>query len=122
MRKLDAARADIEPPVQHGPAHADLTLVCWGSTYGPLRETVDRLNAEGHSANLVHFCDIWPFPTEAARAALQDARRVVVVEGNATGQFEFLLQAHAGVRADGHVRRYDGRPFTPEYILARLDR
>jgi 2-oxoglutarate ferredoxin oxidoreductase subunit alpha len=120
MRKLEAARADIEPPVRYGPAQSQLTLVDWGSTYGPLRETVDRLNAEGGSANLVHFCDLWPFPAEAARAALQDARRVVVVEGNATGQFELLLQAYAGVRADGHVRRYDGRPFTPEYILARL--
>lgn len=122
MRKLEAARASSRPPVRYGPAQADLTLVDWGSSYGPVRETVDHLNAQGHSANAVHFCDIWPFPTTAARAALGDARRVVVVEGNASGQFEFLLQACAGVRADGHVRRYDGRPFTPEYILARLDR
>jgi 2-oxoglutarate ferredoxin oxidoreductase subunit alpha len=122
MRKLETARATVQPPVRYGPAQSNLTLVDWGSTYGPLRETVDRLNAEGHSANMVHFCDIWPFPVEATRAALSDARRVVVVEGNISGQFEFLLRAYADVRADGHVRRYDGRPFTPEYILARLDR
>jgi len=120
LRKLDAARADVEPPRRYGPAQADLTLVEWGSSCGPVREAVDRLNAEGHPANQVHFCDLWPFPVEAARAALQDARRIVVVEGNATGQFEFLLHACTGIRAHGHVRRYDGRPFTPEYILARL--
>ncbi|MBU0490517.1 MAG: 2-oxoacid:acceptor oxidoreductase subunit alpha [Chloroflexi bacterium] len=124
LRKLDRiwAEADLRPPTRYGPPKVDITLVEWGSSYGPVRETVDRLNAEGVAANQVHFCDLWPFPVEAARAALQDARRVVVVEGNATGQFEFLLQAYAGIHADGHVRRYDGRPFTPEYILAHLDR
>jgi len=43
-----------------------------------------------------------------------------MVEGNATGQMAFLLEAHTGVKIDHHIRKYDGRPFSPEYILARL--
>ncbi len=110
----------MEGPVRYGSPEAELTLISWGSTYGPLRETVDRLNAEGKSANMLHIRDVWPFPTEKVRAALAGAGRTVMVEGNATGQMAFLLEAHAGVKIDHHIRRYDGRPFSPEYILAGL--
>jgi 2-oxoglutarate ferredoxin oxidoreductase subunit alpha len=63
---------------------------------------------------------VWPFPTEKVKAALSDARRTVMVEGNATGQMAFLLESHAGVKIDHHIRKYDGRPFSPEYILTGL--
>ncbi|MGB3905149.1 MAG: 2-oxoacid:acceptor oxidoreductase subunit alpha [Anaerolineae bacterium] len=120
LRKLDTALHEMDGPVQYGPPEADLTLVGWGSTYGPLREAVDRLNAEGTTAKMLHIRDVWPFPTEKVKAALSDARRTVMVEGNATGQMAFLLESHAGVKIDHHLRKYDGRPFSPEYILTGL--
>ncbi len=121
LRKLDTALQEMDGPVWYGPREAELTLLSWGSTYGPLRESVDRLTAEGREVNMLHIQDVWPFPTEKVRAALADAGRTVMVEGNATGQMAFLLEAHTGVKIDGHIRRYDGRPFSPEYILARLE-
>lgn len=121
LRKLDVALAEMRGPVHYGPQEAELTLVGWGSTYGPLREVVDGLNAEGGSANMLHIRDVWPFPKEALRDALANARRTVMVEGNATGQMAFLLESHTGIKLDHHVRRYDGRPFSPQYILERLE-
>jgi 2-oxoglutarate ferredoxin oxidoreductase subunit alpha len=119
-RKLAGIAQDVPGPVSYGPLNTDLTLVCWGSTYGPLREATDRLNAERPGrANLCHFSGLFPFPAAAAKAALAGARRTIVVEGNATGQLETLLRT-AGLAADGSIRRYDGRSFTPEYILARV--
>jgi 2-oxoglutarate ferredoxin oxidoreductase subunit alpha len=118
--KLDAALEEMDGPILYGPPEAELTLLGWGSTYGPLREAVDRLNAEGRKANMLHIRDVWPFPTEAVLEALAGARRTVMVEGNATGQMAFLLEAYTGVKIDHHIRKYDGRPFSPEYILARL--
>ncbi len=118
MRKLEGMRREVEGPTWYGPKEAELTLLCWGSTYGPAREAVDRLNAERpDQANLLHFHDLWPFPTEAAQAALERTKRTVVVEGNATGQLESLLRTHLGYVADGSIRRYDGRSFTPAYIV-----
>jgi 2-oxoglutarate ferredoxin oxidoreductase subunit alpha len=119
-RKMTAA-IDEMPALQHyGPQEADVTFVCWGSTYGPLREAVDRLNAEKpDKANQVHFPALEPFPAQAAISALGGARRTIVVEGNSTGQFETLLRARTGHPADGSIRRYDGRSFTPEYIVHR---
>ncbi len=121
LKKLDTAREEIQGPVLYGAETAEMTLIGWGSTYGPLREAVDVLNAEGGSANMLHIKEVWPFPSEAAREALAKARRKVMVEGNATGQMAQLLEAHAGVKLDHHIRRYDGRPLSPQYILERLE-
>jgi 2-oxoglutarate ferredoxin oxidoreductase subunit alpha len=120
LRKLETAVQEMDGPVLYGPSQAEVTLLGWGSTYGPLREVVDRLNAESESANMLHIRDVWPLAGGKLLEALSHAHRTVMVEGNATGQMAFFLEAHAGVKLDHHIRRYDGRPFSPEYILARL--
>jgi 2-oxoglutarate ferredoxin oxidoreductase subunit alpha len=116
MTKLETARQDIRPPLQYGPESASWVLVGWGSTYGVLREVVDLM--EGR-ARLVHFHDVWPFPVYEAKKALGDSR-LVVVENNYTGQFERLLRAETCLEVERSIRRYDGRAFSPEGILAEL--
>lgn len=116
MRKLEEAQQDIKPPATYGPEEAPVVLAGWGSTYGVLREAVDRLDGE---ARLVQFHDIWPFPTEAAAEALRSGK-LVVVENNYTGQFRRLLQSETCLNVDHSILRYDGRPFSPEDIVARL--
>ncbi len=121
LRKEEVAHADMRPPYRYGPESADVTFVGWGSTYGAIREAVDLYNANGGSANMVHFVDLWPFPRDHARQALANARRLVDVEGNARAQFAYLLHAETGIRVDQHILKYDGRGFTPDYILGRLE-
>ena len=116
MKKLETARPEISPPASYGPPEAEVILVGWGSTYGVLREVVDRL--EGR-ARLVHFRDLWPFPAEAAAEALAGGK-LVVVENNATAQFKRLLQSETCLEVDETILRYDGRPFSPEGVLAGL--
>ena len=116
MKKLEMARQEIQAPTCYGPAKAAIVLVGWGSTYGVLREVVDRL---GGKARLVHFRDLWPFPAEAAAEALRGGK-LVVVENNYTGQFQRLLQSETCIKVGHSIRRYDGRPFSPEEILAGL--
>ncbi len=120
-RKMTGAEEDVPQPTWYGPKEAETTLLCWGSTYGPLREAVDRLNAEqAHRANMLHLSALHPFPLTATEAALDQANRAIIVEGNSTGQFETLLRARTGRSVDGAIHRYDGRSFTPEYILTHL--
>ena len=116
MQKQETAQQEIEPPTRYGPDEASIVLVGWGSTYGVLREAVDRLDG---GARLVHFRDLWPFPVEAAKEALQGGK-LVTVENNYTGQFRRLLQSETCIQVDHMISRYDGRPFSPEDILAGL--
>ncbi len=121
MRKMEGAIHEIEGPSWYGPEEAELTFLCWGSTYGPLREAVERLNGETPGrANMLHFSALHPFPLAAARAALERTSRTIAVEGNATGQLGTLLRARADWSVDGTIHKYDGRAFSPAYILAHV--
>jgi 2-oxoglutarate ferredoxin oxidoreductase subunit alpha len=120
LSKLVAASAEIRPPLQAGPPEAKITFVSWGSSYGPVYEAMQHLNTDGAVANMVHWVDLWPFPVEFSRQALAQAQRIVAVEGNGTAQFAQLLYAQTGIQVDDRILRYDGRGFTPAYIVKRL--
>jgi len=121
MRKVEGAIHEIEGPSWYGPEEAELTFLCWGSTYGPLREAVERLNEEKPGrANMLHLSTLHPFPLRAVQVALERANCTIAVEGNSTGQLETLLRAHGGRSVDGAIHKYDGRAFTPAYILAHV--
>lgn len=120
LRKLEGLRGELSGITAAGPADAPLALVCWGSTLGPAAEAVSRLNAENTPVRLVHLSELWPFPRQAVASVLAGARKLVVVEGNACGQLNRLLRQETGLAADHLVLRYDGRPFTPEYLLRGL--
>jgi 2-oxoglutarate ferredoxin oxidoreductase subunit alpha len=121
LRKRNGLALEAAAPDLYGPAHAAATFVCWGSTYGPLREAVDRLNeSDDSTANLLHYTALHPLNLPATQDALNRAHRLVMVEQNATGQFEALLRTEAGATMDRAIRRYDGRAFTPEYIVTRF--
>ena len=120
MRKLDLLAREVAPPKLYGPPGAETALLAWGSTYETLKETVDILRAEGADVNLLQFNELSPFPAGQTEAALAKAKRVIVVENNATGQFARLLRAETGIRATAKVLRFDGRPFTPAGVAREL--
>ena len=47
-------------PDLYGEDSGDLLIVGWGSTYGPIREAVDRLNSEGHKVSQLGIRHIHP--------------------------------------------------------------
>ncbi|MFA4837727.1 MAG: 2-oxoacid:acceptor oxidoreductase subunit alpha [Dehalococcoidia bacterium] len=120
MRKLEGLRQEIGSPRVYGPAKAEITLVGWGSTWGALRETVDTLRSEGLDINHLHLAEIWPFPAEAVSRILSESRRIFIVENNASGQMAELIRSQTGIKESGNIRKFDGRPFTPQIIIEHL--
>jgi 2-oxoglutarate ferredoxin oxidoreductase subunit alpha len=120
LRKLKGLVQELDGITTAGPADAPLTLACWGSSLGPVKEAVDRLNAGKTPARMVHFSELWPFPAAAVTQALGRPKKLVMVEMNATGQCNRLLRQETGIAPDHLVLKYDGTPFTPEYILRAL--
>src|SRR5207247_8534132 len=65
MRKLEGLLRDTKGPELWGPASADLTLISWGSTQGPLREAIlDLQEADAISVNSLEYSHIFPFHSE----------------------------------------------------------
>ncbi|MBI3956785.1 MAG: 2-oxoacid:acceptor oxidoreductase subunit alpha [Candidatus Kerfeldbacteria bacterium] len=121
MRKLASALADVLPPARYGPNAADLTLVTWGSTKGPALDALDLLAAQGHKVNLLHFAYLFPLPVDKLEATFRSCKNVMVIEGNATGQFARLLKEEVGLLPEATFFKYDGRPFLPEEIAGEAE-
>lgn len=120
-RKYHGLLSMVVPPEREGPNRPDLLLVCWGSSKGPVREAAQILRSQGQSVATLHFSQVWPLDPGQFMRHLLEAREVVMVEGNSTGQFRGILHVQTGYRIDKFVPRYDGLPFTAGYILNRLN-
>ena len=120
MTKTDGLLAEFVHPEFFGTVDARITLICWGSTYGPCREAVEQLNREGHAAAMLHFSQVWPLDRKLCRGFLEKSRRVIVIEGNYTGQFAAILREQEISSSHELITRYDGLPFTAEYIVTEV--
>lgn len=58
--KLIKLAESYDAPDVYGEQSGDLLIVGWGSTFGPIREAVDRLNAEGHKVSQLSIRHIHP--------------------------------------------------------------
>ncbi|MBA7616864.1 2-oxoglutarate oxidoreductase subunit KorA [subsurface metagenome] len=116
LRKMFSLRQEVSQPQRYGPQKAETTLIGWGSTYGAIHEAVDTLRRDGTSVNMLHLNELWPFPAEEVEDVLSKARNSYVIENNATGQLARLIRAETGRNVSNKILRFDGRPFTPEYI------
>ncbi|UCG44005.1 MAG: 2-oxoacid:acceptor oxidoreductase subunit alpha, partial [candidate division WOR-3 bacterium] len=95
-------------------------VVCFGSTYGAVREAVDLLQADGKRVGMLHLSEVWPFPSQTVVARLAQARQVIVVEQNSTGQLAKLLARMTRIRANELILKYDGRPFAGAELAERI--
>jgi 2-oxoglutarate ferredoxin oxidoreductase subunit alpha len=120
LKKYDGLRNDLTGPLIEKKPGAKMTLIGWGSTYGAIEEASNLLESQGTKANVLHLNEVWPFPAEAVSSALGGTSQNIVIENNATGQLSHIITAETGIKVSGNIRKFDGRPFSPDYIVREL--
>ncbi|MEI4802763.1 2-oxoacid:acceptor oxidoreductase subunit alpha [Bacillus sp. NPDC077411] len=96
---------------------ADVLLVGFNSTRGAIEEAMERLEQDGLKVNHAHVRLIHPFPTDEMLPLVKDAKRVVVVENNATGQLANIMKMNLGSGEKiSSLLKYNGNPFLPKEI------
>lgn len=118
LKRGNLLKEDIEEPIYFGVSDPDVILIGWGSTYGAIKESVDRLIEEGFSIGLLHFSDVFPLPYKQLEK--YKGKRLISVEGNATGQFALLVRRETGIDIQEKILKYNGRPFTPSEIVREV--
>ena len=113
LRKGALVLGDSLAPELVGGEGYETLLVGWGSTYHVIREAMERLGRP--SVSFLHFRQVWPVPP-GTEAMLRRAKRVIAIEGNATGQFARLLKLETGVDAHHRVLKYSGQQFSVEEV------
>ncbi len=123
FKKLPLIRQEIEPPILYGNSHPEIVITGWGSTYGVMKEAVDDISKNKDIA-MLHFSEIYPFPSTERfdyLNLLNNAKLTICIENNATGQFAYLMKGETGYEFNATINKYDGRPFTLEYLSGELD-
>lgn len=106
--------------ILHGPANADLTIVGWGGTKGAILEALQLAEKENLSMNYLQVLYMSPFPTEKVTQILTTAKKMLLIEGNATGQLGNLIRQESGIHLESRYLKYDSRRFTPSGILEKV--
>ena len=103
-------KAVIKPTLWPRKEYKTLVL-CWGSTLPIVQEALSVLGRK--DVSLLHFAQIFPLPS-GLREMLEKAKKVICVEGNATGQFANLVSLHTGCNIEERLLKYNGLNFTVE--------
>ncbi|MED5050556.1 2-oxoglutarate ferredoxin oxidoreductase subunit alpha [Anoxybacillus sp. UARK-01] len=120
LRKLKQLK--FQTPVHKNAKHeeADVLLVGFNSTRGAIEEAMERLERDGLKVNHAHVRLIHPFPTDEMLPLVQKAKKVIVVEHNATGQLANLLKMNVGhAEKISSILKYDGNPFLPNEVYTK---
>jgi len=122
MRKLELARNLVPRPAVFGadPADADVAVLLFGTTKGPVLEAMRWLEPDGVKVAAMQVVTLWPFPADDVSVFLGGAKRSIIIEGNYTGQLQGLVREQCLRDVDETLHRYDGRPFSPEQVYAKL--
>ncbi len=121
LRKRDVILDAVVPPTYEGDEKPDLLLVSWGSTWGSVAEAAMKLRRDGRRIAALRFSQVWPLKGNQFIRHLENAKSVIAVEGNATGQFAGLIRRETGFHLEKKILRCDGLPITPEYIVRKLE-
>ncbi len=97
---------------------AELAVVGWGSTFGPIHQAVRRAIAKGQDVAHVHVRHIWPMPKNMA-VLLKGFKHILVPEMN-MGQFKTVLRDQFLVDAQP-LTKVSGHPFRIAEIEAAID-
>ncbi|MCL2390687.1 MAG: 2-oxoacid:acceptor oxidoreductase subunit alpha [Endomicrobia bacterium] len=117
MKKLDGILNETVKPELIGNFNYDNLIICWGSTVEMLKEVLEILNDE--KTSLLYFKQVYPLHPKT-NEYLKKAEKVIFVENNFNGQFEKFVFQNTGIKALGHIRKYDGLPFSADKVAQQL--
>lgn len=117
FRKMKQISFDTPVYKQAPHEKADLLIVGINSTRGAIEEAIDHLEEDGLKVNHAHIRLLHPFPADELRPLVESAKKVVIVEQNATGQLASIVKMNIGC-ADKieTILKYDGNPLLPSEI------
>lgn len=120
MNKLDTFSEDIQEPEIIGIPSSETMILSWGSTYGPIKEAIKKINDEDINIFALHFNHLWPLPLENLNKFAKKATKIIAIEQNYTGQLAKLIKQETGLSITDKIGGYDGRQMSPEEIYRKI--
>jgi 2-oxoglutarate ferredoxin oxidoreductase subunit alpha len=115
--KVAGITRDIPQLTVEGDVDADLLVLGWGSTWGPIQEAVRQARDSGRKVAHAHLMHLNPFPSNLGEV-LAKYPKVLVPEMN-MGQLSKLIRADFLVDAQS-LSKVQGLPFSGAEIEAKI--
>lgn len=90
----------------------DHMIISWGSAKGPIIDAQRMLKREGINVGFVQIKLIHPFPTELVRSMIKDAKKLIDIEANYSGQLGKIFKQNVSRDIDHYILKYTGRGMT----------
>lgn len=122
LRKMRGVIDTFDQPLYEDAPYAqsDLLIIGMAGTRAVISEVADELREKGLRVNHVQMRLLSPFPVCALNHYLQEAKKIVVVEHNATAQLARLIKMNAPPCPELHsILKYNGDIFYKEELLAK---
>ncbi|MCB1211093.1 MAG: 2-oxoacid:acceptor oxidoreductase subunit alpha [Verrucomicrobiales bacterium] len=124
--KLIALSKKLPLPEVYGDAEGDVLLVGWGCTYGPIKESINRLQSEGHKVGAIHLRNLHPLPA-GLDTIFAKFKKVLVVEINDVGvygygQLAMILRASLADPKIESLCKTDGLTFRIREIVTAVEK
>lgn len=89
----------------------DILVISWGTNKSVVNEAIEKCNKD----NIAHayFPQLFPFNKEV-KNILKKAKKLVIVENNAVGQFANLITQEIGLSFAERILSCNGKPFSVE--------
>lgn len=124
--KNEIDKSDYDLQSIFGSSDPDVGVITFGSQQGTVSEAVDRMCSNGFNVAGMGVSQLKPFPESPVQEFIDQLSDCLIVEMNATGQFENELDKHIELRRRPQditihsVRKYNGNPFRPREITEKL--
>ncbi|MEY3278607.1 MAG: hypothetical protein RLZZ426_1093, partial [Actinomycetota bacterium] len=113
--KVDGIADDVEPMFLDDPnGDADILVLGWGSTFGPIGAAVEISRREGLKVAQAHLVSVNPFP-ENTGEVLKRYKKIIIPEMN-LGQLNMLIRAKYLVDSVGY-NKVRGLPFKANELV-----
>ncbi len=117
LKKLEGITKEAQPPELVGALEYSNLLVGWGSIYPMVVEAMAGLGYPDLA--FLHFSQAYPLHLKTV-GYLKAARRLILIEGNATAQFGRLIKRETGMDFHDKILKYNGLPFSVEEIMQSI--
>ena len=96
------------------------TIISWGSAKGPILDALEMLKKEGISIGFVQLKLLHPFPGDYVASLLKDAKTIIDIEANHSGQLGKLFKQNTSRDIDYFILKYNGRAMTSTEVYDSL--
>lgn len=117
MEKLELIEEEMEEPIFTGHPNPEYMLISWGSVTAMTEAAAHMLGEMNIPVAALSFGDLYPLPKKTLEHWKNKNIQWITVEGNYQGQLAQLIARETGHKIEDSILKFDGRQFTPEYIV-----